>query len=76
MLLEAHFDLAMSSHLGSMLVNLLLIFALAIFAGDRAYPGQRWDSRETKLLTLGTTFGAVGILVPVRWNDLYTCVHR
>ncbi len=76
MLLEGHFDLIMSSLLGSMLVNLLLIFGLAIFAGNRAYPGQEWDPRETRLLTLGTTFGAIGILVPVRWNEFYTCKHR
>jgi calcium/proton exchanger cax len=66
MLLEGHFELIMSSLLGSMLVNLLLIFGLAIFTGDHAYPGQKWDVKEMRLLTLGTTFGAVGILVPVR----------
>jgi Ca2+:H+ antiporter len=65
MLREGHFRLIMSSLLGSILVNVLLILGLAIWAGGRANPGQKWNVQETRTLVLGTAFGAASILVPV-----------
>ena len=66
LLREGHFHLIMASLLGSMLVNVLLILGLAIWTGGRTHSGQKWDVRETKTLALGTAFGAISILIPVR----------
>ena len=65
MLREGHLGLIMSSLLGSMLVNLLFILGLAVWTGGRVNPGQKWDIKETKTLVLGTSFGAISIIVPV-----------
>lgn len=64
MLREGHYDLVMSSLLGSMLVNLLLILGLSVWIGGMRHREQKWDVKETRMLVFGTTFGALSILVP------------
>lgn len=64
MLREGHYDLVMSSLLGSMLVNILLILGLSVWIGGLRYREQKWDVKETRMLVFGTAFGALSILVP------------